>query len=275
MSSSQIGSGSPSCTRGLYSEHAHVEAIVGDIINKIEKSSIEALKRGGLTDSQLDNIREDVIQIAAEGEKLFGKECDLSDVKIQAFIKKQCTALISSVEEIVRNQPPNLIREAGLSEAVFSHKGDCRPILVTDSLATCIGVAGYDPINQFGFVVHFTIENEIDASGTLPLDHIRRYREQNTNAPLLIHLRGGIKGLSEPLLLKVKEWLASSNFMVIIASEDTLQPSMTSPKCPGSIKLDVQTGTCETYDPTTNLYSQVKKKDVSELDTNFMFNLVA
>ena len=76
---------------------------------------------------------------------------------------------------------------------MFSHKGDYRPILVTDSLATCIGVAGYDPMSKFGFVVHFTSEAEVEASGAMLLDRLRVYREQNSSAPLLVHLRGGIQ----------------------------------------------------------------------------------
>jgi len=254
-----------------------VQIIVKEVISELGKSSIETLKQGSLTNNQIDNIRIRLEQMAIKTEQLFGKSCDLSDLKVQDFIKTQFSSLISSVVEIVGSQVPDLIREASLSEAVFSHKGDYHPILVTDSLATCIGVAGYDPINKFGFVVHFTGEDELKASGAMLLDRIHAYREQNTSAPLLIHLRGGIKGMSEPLLEKVKEWLIPTDLKSIIASEDTLQspifPGVGIPKVPGTIKLDVRTGTCETYDPMINPYSKKKKKDVSELDSNFMTEL--
>ena len=64
----------------------------------------------------------------------------------------------------------------------------------------------------------------------------------------------------------------------IIASEDTLQspifPGFGIPKVPGSIKLDVRNGTCETYDPMINPYSKEKKKDVSELNSNVCTELI-
>lgn len=60
-------------------------------------------------------------------------------------------------------------------------------------------------MNTFGFVIHFTGKDEVKVSGAMLLDRIRVNREQNTNAPLLVHLQGGIKGMSEPLLGKVKE----------------------------------------------------------------------
>lgn len=253
------------------------ETIVKGVISELGESSIETLKRGGLTSNQLDNIHDRLKQMAIKLQQQFGNSCDLSDLKVQEFIKTQFTSLFSTIEEIVRSQAPDLIRKASLSEAVFSHKDDYHPILATDSLATCIGVAGYDSMNKFGFVIHFTSENEIKASGAMLLDRIRAYREQNTNAHLLIHLRGGIKGMSEPLLTKVKEWLTSTDLNIIIASEDTLQspifPGVGIPKVPGSIKLDVRTGTCETYDSKINPYSNEKKKDISELNSNFMVEL--
>ncbi len=252
------------------SEKMLSETIIKKITSELGKSSIETLKQGGLTSDQIDSIHDRLKQMAINAEELFGRSCNLSDLKIQEFIHTQFSSLLSSIVEIEASQAPDLIREAGLSEAVFSHKGDYHPILVTDSLATCIGTAGYDPINKFGFVVHFTCEDEVEASGPLLLNRIKAYRGQNTSAPLLVHLRGGIKGMSEPLLKRVKEWLLSTDLNVIIASEDTLQspisPGIGLPKVPGSIKLDVRTGTCEPYDPEINPYSQNKKKDVSELN---------
>jgi hypothetical protein len=221
-----------------------------------------------LTRSQRNDFHHRLELKAAEGENLFGNKSDISDIKVQEFVKTQTTDLFSFLVETCRNQAPDLVRKAGLSEAVFSHKGDYHPILATDSLATCIGVAGYDPANQFGFVIHFTCEGEITASGPLLLERIRTYREQNNQAPLLIHLRGGIKGMSEPLLAKVKEWLMSYDFMTIIASDSTLHFEI-----PGSIKLDVRTGTCETYDDTSNPYSLDKKKNVEELTSTFFTQL--
>lgn len=262
----------------LLDHQTQCKIIVKEIISELDISSIETLKQGGLTNNQLDNIHSCLEKMAIKGEQLFGKSFDSSDLKVKEFTKTQFSSLISSVVETMDSQVPDLIREAGLSEAVFSHKGDYRPILVTDSLATCIGVAGYDPINQFGFVVHFTDEREVEASGAMLLDRLHAYREQNTSAPLLVHLRGGIKRMSEPLLAKIKEWLTSNDLKSIIASEDTLHTPIFLgtgiPEFPGSIKLDVRTGTCETYDPMINPYSKERKKDESELDDNVMAKLI-
>lgn len=241
-----------------------------DLANSLDTSLIEKLKQGGLTSNQLNNVEKRLEQMTEQAVSLFGKEMtDLRDIKVQEFVKTKFSDLISAVAEIAEKQP-DLIREAGLSEAVFSHKGSFRPILATDSLATCIGVAGYDPVNQFGFVVHFTGEDEVKASGDMLLNRIRVYREQNIHAPLLVHLRGGIKGMSEPLLSKVKKWLTSNDLNCIIASEDTLQPPILPgiglPRVPGSLKLDVRTGTCETYDSSTNPLLKKESKDLKELN---------
>jgi hypothetical protein len=242
-----------------------------DLATSLDTTSIEKLRKGGLTSNQLNTVKIRLEQIAEQGEGLFGKEVDLRDIRVQEFVKTKLSDVISTVAETAGNQP-DLIREASVSEAVFSHKGSDRPILATDSLATCIGVAGYDPVNQFGFVVHFTWEDEVKASGDMLLNRIRAYREQKINAPLLVNLRGGIKGMSEPLLSKVKEWLTSNDLNCIIASEDTLQPSIIS--VPGSLKLDVRTGTCETYDSSSNPLSKNEKIDIKELNEDSMDKLI-
>lgn len=230
-----------------------------DIATSIDPVSMNKLVQGGLTASQLKDVEKRIIKIAEETEKIFGKDVKFAETKVQDFVKSQFTNLVSSIIEVAENQP-DLIREAGVSEAVFSFKGSLRPIISTYALATCIGVAGYDPMNAFGFVVHFSEEDEIKASGDFLMSRIHAYREKNANAPLLIHLRGGIKGMSELLLAKVKEWLSSKDIFTIIASEDTLQDPIAQgigiPKVPASIKLDVRTGVCEAYDRSTNPFAE-------------------
>lgn len=238
-----------------------------DLANSLDTSSIEKLRQGGLTSNQFNNVAIRLKQVAEQTESLFGKEVDLQDIRVQEFIKTNMSNLISTIVETAEKQP-DLIREASVSEAVFSHKGSYRPLLATDSLATCIGVAGYDPVNQFGFVVHFAVSDEVKASGDMLLNRIRAYREQNINAPLLAHLRGGFKGMSEPLLSKVKEWLTSNDLNCIIASEDTLHAPF---KALGSLKLDVRTGTCETYDYSTNPLSKNKIKNIKEVNIENIF----
>ncbi|MFI5343727.1 MAG: hypothetical protein ACHQUC_05850 [Chlamydiales bacterium] len=244
-------------------------ALAKELIGKIEAHTVQRVRQGGLTRSQQDDVFKRLEQMAKEGTTQFGKTPDLSNPEVQEFTRQKMLGLITTTIGIIENQPLDLIREADLSEAVFSHKEDYRPIIATDALATCIGVAGYDPVNQFGFVVHFTGEDEVEASGAILLDRVRAYRTKNDAAPLLIHLRGGIKEMSEPLLEKIKEWLKSSGLMTIIASEDTLQapiiPGTGFPKVPASIKLDVRTGTCEPYDWMTNPYSEREQKEMGEV----------
>ncbi len=249
----------------------YLRKMVMDVVNSVDASSVEKARQGGLTSNQLNHVQEQLKQMAEQAESLYGKDVDIRDIKVQDYLTTKLSNLISTMVDIAGNQP-DTIREAGLSEAVFSHKGSYRPILATNSLATCIGVAGYDPANQFGFVVHFTREDAIEVSGEMLLNRIRAYRENN-QAPLLVHLRGGIQGMSEPLLLKVKAWLSSNDLNSIIASEDTLHPPILPgigiPRVPGSLKLDVRTGTCETYDSSTNPFSKMQgNKDIQELNEN-------
>ncbi len=254
-------------------ENEQVKIIAEEMASSIDESSHEILKKGTLTPSQLDSIYTRIEQIATQAEKSLGKEVSLQNPQVQEFVKTQISGILTSIIETVKNQEPDLIREAGVSEAVFSYKGDYRPILATDSLATCIGVAGYDPMNQFGFVIHFANKNEVEASKATLLKRICEYKAKNPQAPLLVHLRGGIKGLSEPLLSEVKQWLLEKEMNCIIASEDTLQQETNGLPSPGSIKLDVRTGTCEKYDPETNPYTKIKRKEVSEHTPNFMADL--
>ncbi|CRX39198.1 hypothetical protein [Estrella lausannensis] len=246
------------------------EQISKEIIETIDPKVIEVLKQGGLTAEQADSIPKTLKKIAEEAELTFGNldELSLVDEKVKSMIKQKLLGVIESIAETMSNQEPDLIREAGLSEAVFSHKEDYHPILATESLATCIGLAGYDPVNNFGFVIHFTGEDEVKASGETLLGRIRAYRE-NTAAPLLIHLRGGVRGWSESTLSAVKSWIAAEDLHSIIASEDTLQepikPGVGLPVVSGSIKLDVRTGVCEKYDSQEdNPYTKMKKHDISE-----------
>lgn len=251
--------------------------IAKKLYSDMDPSSMEALKRGGLTIDQLGAVQKSLEKVAEEAENSFGKTVDLSETKIQEFILKKMEGVISSVVETVKSQTPNLIAEAGVSEAVFSHEDDYRPILATESLATCIGVAGYDPQNKFGFVVHFAGKDEVNASGEMLLDRIRAYRTEDNNAPLLIHLRGGYKRISESTLLKIKEWIAGAKDLnSIIVSEDTLAISEEGRiPFPGSIKLDVRTGTCEPYDWTKNPYTIKKTKELDEIDVVELFVEVA
>jgi hypothetical protein len=243
-------------------------------IGALKLGEIDKIAQGELTPKQLEDVKKQFEQIAEKGEVLFGSKCDFSDGKVQEFIKSQFLSLVDSVKETALAQP-NFIIEASMSEAVFSHKGSYRPVLTTDALATCIGVGAYDPINQFGFVIHFSCEAEIDASGDMLMNRILAYREKNPNAPLLIHLRGGIKEMSEPLLDKVKAWVSSNNLISIIASDSTLQdpvfPGVGIPRVSASIKLDVRTGTCETYDRSTNPFA---KRDSAADDRHFSIKLI-
>lgn len=244
---------------------------------------IEPFKEVLIHENESDSLKEKfltLVQQKAESlEVKYGKVPNIKETEVQESLKLAVIDIFSSLSEIQSKEIPDrmaiftapvkspnidlsaaLIRVAGVSEAVFSHAGDDHPILATDSLGPCIGVAGYDPMNKFGFIIHFAIDGEVDRSGSSLMDRIRAYRSGNTNAPLLVHLRGGIKGWSESTLVKIKEWIAAKDLNSIIASENTLK-EVSEEFIPGSIRLDIRTGVCEKYDYETNPYSKKIKRE--------------
>jgi len=167
----------------------------------------------------------------------------------------------SSLQEVT-------IVECGLNEAVFSHAKDPNPIIATDSLASCIGVCGYDSIKKCGFIFHIISKMDFERSQDDLKDKIMKISQH----PFQVHLRGGIKGISNQLLESIENWidLFSHNGCVMkISSKEVLSERL---KDSGatfssmSIQLDTRDGSIGTYDASTHQNKQTQNK-IHDIDS--------
>lgn len=155
-------------------------------------------------------------------------------------------SVVGGIHPIAFSIPP--IVYCNMREAVFSQADKKRPIIATDSLATCVGVAGYDRAHKVGFVVHFPTEDEVEKHGDKILETLKGLVGEEIRPPIEIHLRGGTLDMSEPCVDAIKQWLASAEKKgcpIQIISENLLQTSGCS-----SLALDTRDGTISCYDRT-------------------------
>ena len=112
----------------------------------------------------------------------------LSDKDFIEFTSNALLQILSPMIEEVLKSPPITIVDCGVNEAAFTHAKDPRPIAATDSLATCIGIAGYVRENKNGFVFHIATESELKASKEMLFEKIMEMSRVN---PIELHLSGG------------------------------------------------------------------------------------
>lgn len=234
------------------------EAVLNRLISKFEP------RLKDLTGKVPKNVGLTEEQIARTHQRLedFSKRCELDFKKpgVLQEIAEELEGVFASMFDSVAINPPDEIREAGMSEIVISNARGLHPVLTTYGLGPCVGLAGYDPMNRFGFVTHIVTDSEIEKSGKMLLERIQAYRQEHSSAPLFIHLRGGIKGVSESTIGLIKQWMQESGILMFVVSEEILAepilPGTMIPEVPGSLRLDVRTGSCERYDPKTNFYAK-------------------
>src|SRR3990167_249864 len=119
--------------------------------------------------------------------------------------------------------PQEAIAEALQSEAAFTQANDSKYILATYGCGSCVAVAGYDETNQVAFIVHFANKNEVKQRGGLIFYNLRLLLKQSPKTPIKLHLRGGIKGLSEEIVQAIKIWMRiCSDLPMEIISENIL-----------------------------------------------------
>jgi hypothetical protein len=250
-----------------------------ELVSNLDPADIDVLKSGKLTEGQTRTLFATLQKIGEEGTRRFGDDASVwHKDKICEFLKTAFREVISDVVKTMRSQSPDVVREADMQEAVFSHVGDAHPILATHSLSPCIGVGGYDPANGYGFVIHFATETDVTTSGSMLEGIINKYRSADSSSTLLIHLRGGIKGMSEPTLEAILEWLKHSGIPYSIASDKTLQVASISgtgwTDTPASIRLDIRTGACEEYLWEKNPYSKKHERDIADFSVEQIFRTV-
>ncbi|MBA3536875.1 MAG: hypothetical protein H0T84_09735 [Tatlockia sp.] len=252
-----------------------IEQICIEFQSKIPQSLFEDLKELELPEEISQHlIRSALLQISTKAEEKYGSlkneelldSMEFLDYMSQGFLK-----ILNSIALAANQLPPNIIAEAGVSEAVFSNAFDRKPIVATDSLATCVALAGYHCQN-FGFVVHFALEQDLAASKLDLLEKITAMSSDTLTTPVELHLRGGVKGLSEPLVESLEKWISENNSVLKIKSKDVLHPFVDDLGYPSqmSISIDTRNGQINEYDRSKNVYSKQKKNiKAQDLDMEF------
>lgn len=229
---------------------------------------------GDITDSDRENlIAKSIETLAKKWKETFPPEITESptEEKFETFLRnhpekeKELVDTVSGIFKAIAHKTHNGIQQAGVAEAVFSKSDGPYHTLTTRGLTTCIGVAGYDPINRFGFVVHFSHPAEVKNSADDLIGRISAYKTHNPASPLFIHLRGGYKNASEGLLKQVEELFLSRISPSFVVSRDVLhdhnvdfsnigqllQRAIELAPLSDSIKLNLTTGSCEPCGPQT------------------------
>lgn len=209
-------------------------------------------------------------QLAKKSEEMFKtSESKLSSKSVD-FISQGLLQIVTNLVETANNLPPNIIVECGVNEAAFSHALDLKPVIATDSLATCVGVAGYESENKCGFVIHFATEVELETSKEMLVNKIKQMSKKPVTAPIQIHLRGGIAGQSEPLVQAIEKWVQSSSEKgcpMAIVSKNVLTKGLLNEHGvinAMSLSLDTREGLLSTYDCSANPYSTKQKIQVTK-----------
>ncbi len=256
---------------------AKIENICNNFLSTIPQPILETLEELELPfeiTQQLFNKA--FLELSIQGEEKFAslKEDKLLDSKeFIEFMSQGFLKILNSLVIAASQLPPNHIAEGGVCEAVFSNSFDKKPIVATDSLATCVGVAGYHSQYNFGFVIHFATEQDLEASKLILIEKITAMSPATLTTPIELHLRGGIKGMSEPLVESIENWVSENKAILQIKSKEVLQPFVDKLGFPSqmSVSIDTRNGQISKYDCTKNIYSKQKKEIVStkELDTLF------
>lgn len=151
------------------------------------------------------------------------------------------------------------IAEVLQAEAGFTIASDKKPILATYGCGHCVALGGYDPTNKIAFVVHFSNAYELIKFGGLIFYNIAKLVKEKITTPIQLHLRGGIEGVSEPIIEAIKSWMTfRKDLPMEIASKDILSNI----EFTKSLSIDSRTGLVSDYDPKTNS----KSRGMSALD---------
>lgn len=143
------------------------------------------------------------------------------------------------------------IAEALQAEAAFTTSTDKKPIVATYGAGPCVALGGYDATNKIAFVVHFSNAGEVRKSGGVIFYNIARLVKTKIEAPIQLHLRGGIKGQSEAIIKAIKIWMRQRDDLPMkIASQDILDSWMSFGG--KSLSIDSRNGKVSDYDPMAN-----------------------
>lgn len=203
-------------------------------------------------------------QMKKKGEEVFTTQESLDSPQFFEFLSEGFLKIMTTVIKEAEHLPANNIVECHVNEAVFTHALDRKPIAATDSLATCVGVAGYDSENKFGFVFHIATEAEFETSKEMLTEKIMQMSKKTIITPIEIHIRGGIAGLSEPLVEAIEKWVQSASeegCPMVVISKDVLGKGLLDQLGKPNtmnLSLDTRNGEVSIYDSSTNPYAKQK-----------------
>lgn len=190
------------------------------------------------------------------------------------FIVKSSSKFVTVSEPFYRPSSPNRVSQVASlklngdeiaevlqAEAGFTIATDKKPILATYGCRPCVALGGYDQTNKIAFVVHFSNADELRNGGGLIFYNIAKLAKEKITTPIQLHLRGGIEGISEPIIEAIKSWMTfRKDLPMEIASKDILNSDIDTK----SLLIDSRTGVVSDYDPNTNS----KSRGLSTYDIN-------
>lgn len=150
----------------------------------------------------------------------------------------------------------DLVAEAFQSEAAFTNATDKKPIVATFGCGPCVAVGGYDSINNMAFMIHFATFQEVLCCGEKIIQQIRLLtpKKLTPKTPIILHLRGGLKGMSENTIKAICQWSqAYADIPMIIQSAQILFDNLDYGK---SLSLDSRSGNVSDYDPDLNPHAR-------------------
>lgn len=154
------------------------------------------------------------------------------------------------------------IVEVLMGEAAFTTATDKKPMLATSGYASCVGVGGFDPINHIAFLVHFSMEQEVQPSGKNLFGILLQLAKKPFEKPLQIHLRTseGYNETTQKTVQAVKKWMTSHPFISMELASEILDCFPPSDK--NSLMIDARTGVVTEYHPSENS----KGRELTPLD---------
>jgi hypothetical protein len=139
------------------------------------------------------------------------------------------------------------IAEAFQSEAAVTIATDKKPIVATWGCGPCIALGGYEPTNKIAFIAHLSTSRQVAMSGGMILHCISELAENKIEKPIQLHLRGGVKNVSEAIVEAIKGWMERCTALPMeIATQDVLSTQMYGGK---SLLIDSRNGRVSEYDP--------------------------
>jgi hypothetical protein len=145
----------------------------------------------------------------------------------------------------------NEVAEALQSEAVFTIESDPKPILAAYRCGPCVALAGWEPKNKAGFLVHFASAGEVEQFKDVFTDHFNELITDPSTQPIQLHARGGQKSLSEAIINAITDWVQTKDnkFSMIIASAAILKTGLGDSE---NLALDTRSGNIYSYSPLKN-----------------------